>query len=75
MMAHYQTGSTGTDLIGDYKPLEVTVWYNPNGIANVLSMSKLIHLNRAKIMHNDVDDIFTATSVKNGEIFHFPRNK
>ena len=75
MTVHCQAGSTSTDLIGFYKPLNITVWYNPDGIANVLSLSKLVRLNKAKIQYNSDKNEFIATSVKDDQIFEFPCNE
>ena len=74
MTVHCQVRSTSTELIGDYEPLGITVWHNPGGIANVLSLSKLIRLNKAKIEYNSNQDVFVATSVKTKEVFKFPRD-
>lgn len=41
MRIHSNAGTTVTDMVGDY-PGYGTVWYDPKGIANILSMSQMV---------------------------------
>jgi hypothetical protein len=41
MDIHSNSGMTTTNLMGEY-PGYGKVWYNPNGIANILSMSQMV---------------------------------
>ena len=68
MTVHCQSGSTSTDLVGDYRLLGVTVCYNLNEIASVLLLSKLIRLNKARVKYEHEEDVFVTTLVKNGKV-------
>jgi hypothetical protein len=41
MDIHSNSGMTTTNLVGEY-PGYREVWYDPNGIANILSMSRMV---------------------------------
>ena len=70
MTVHYQSGSTSTDLIDDYELLGLTVWFNPDGIANILSLSKLIRLNKVKVEYDSRNDVFNVFDIFLG-MWHF----
>ena len=38
---HSNGGTQTTVLIGDYEPLGLTVWYNPDSLVNILSLSQV----------------------------------
>lgn len=50
MRIHSNAGTVVTNLVGDY-PGYGTVWYDPNGIANILSMSSMV--NKGYDVHYD----------------------
>ena len=60
--------------MGDYPPLIITVWVNTNGIANILSQSKLIHLKKVAIEYNSKKDEYTAESTTTKELFTFSKS-
>ena len=69
MTVNCQAGSTSTDLIGNFEPLEQNMWYNPYGIANVISFLKYMRWNKAEVEYVSEKDIFVTTAKKNNEGF------
>ena len=55
MRIHCQAGTTETNLVGDFEGYPEPVWYTPDGIANVLSLSKVKAHYRVRY-DSDADD-------------------
>ena len=53
----------------------LTVWYSPDGIANVLSLSKLVKLKKAEITYNAEENSFESTRPGSSKKVSFPCNK
>jgi Zinc knuckle len=61
MDIHSNSGMTTTNLVGEY-PGDGEVWYDPNGIANILSMLRMVGLGYTVTYSSADGNAFTVTS-------------
>ena len=65
MDIHCNAGVASTNMIGDF-PGYGTVWYHPRGIANILSLARIVEKGYQVKYDSASDNIFTVNNPKGG---------